>query len=68
MSQDTTYKIVRFFQRVEERQEMVETGLSLEEAQAWCEDPETSSSTCTTASGKRRTREQGDWFEGYREE
>lgn len=64
----TTYKIVRFFQRVEERQEVLETGLSLEEAQAWAQDPETSSKTCATAAGKRRTKEQGDWFEGYREE
>lgn len=50
-----TYKIVRF--RREEGEswlgepEVIRTGLTLEEAQAWCKDP--------------NTREEGVWFDGY---
>lgn len=43
----------------------IESGLTLEEAQAHCKDLETSSSTCTSASALRRTRERGAWFDGY---
>ncbi len=39
-----------------------------EEAQAHCKDPETSSTTCTTAEGIARTAEKGPWFEGFDEE
>ena len=38
---------------------------TLEEAQAHCSDPETSSSTATSAAAKRRTRIYGEWFDGY---
>lgn len=59
------YKIVRHYFKGGKR--TIETGLTLEEAQAHCEDPETSSSTCTTAKGKARTRRMGCWFDGYQE-
>jgi hypothetical protein len=59
------YKIVRMYFRGGKR--TIATGLSLEQAQAHCEDPETSSSTCTKAEGKRRTRRMGAWFDGYDE-
>lgn len=64
----TTYKVVRYFQDSNRRKVTVATRLSLEAAQAHCEDPETSSKTCTTRAGKARTRKYGSWFEGYREE
>jgi hypothetical protein len=45
----------------------IKTGLTLKEAQAHCSNPETSSSTCTSASAKRITRRNGEWFDGYTE-
>mgnify|MGYP003652046713 FL=1 len=62
-----TYTIVRFFQR-HYNQRVIATGLTLEEAQAHCKDPETSSRTATEAAGVRRTRDHGNWFDGMREE
>jgi hypothetical protein len=59
------YKIIRFFHRGDKR--TVKSGLTLAEAQAHCQNPETSSSTCKGAAGKRRTRERGPWFDGYTE-
>ena len=57
------YKIVRHYQFGEG--EVLETGLTLEEAQAHCNDPETSSKTCTKAENIRRTELHGPWFDGY---
>jgi len=62
-----TYKAIRHF-RDSGRRFTIKTGLTLEEAQAHCQDPETSSSTCTTEQGKRRTSRSGPWFDGYTEE
>lgn len=59
------YKIVRFYMH---RKRTIETGLTLEEAQAHCHDPETSSRTATSAVAKRRTRQHGPWFDGYNRE
>lgn len=69
----TTYKIVRFYTRTLRHSYSSTdlpglTGLTLEEAQAYCRDPETSSRTCTTEEGKARTDELGHWFDGYTEE
>jgi hypothetical protein len=61
-----TYKIVRHFFKQEN--EVIKTGLTLEEAQEHCSDPETSSRTCTKRAGLRRTEERGPWFDGYAEE
>jgi hypothetical protein len=57
-----TYKIVRFFKH---KKRTINTGLSLDQVQAHCNDPETSSTTCTNAAGRARTRKHGDWFDGY---
>lgn len=64
----TTYKIIRFYQRDDQPKRVIKRGLTLEEAQAHCRDPETSSSTCTSSEGRRRTEERGPWFDGYDEE
>jgi hypothetical protein len=64
---DETYCIVRFYQQGHPRQIIAE-GLTLEEAQEHCNDPETSSRTCTSAEGLAHTAEYGAWFDGYTEE
>lgn len=61
------YKVVRhYFQG--NRKRTIATGLTLEEAQAHCQDPETSSRTATSSVAKRRTRLQGPWFDSYQTE
>lgn len=63
-----TYKIVRMYRDGRGGNQTIKTGLSLEEAQAHCKDPETSSSTCTSKRGKERTATYGPWFDGYDKE
>jgi len=58
----STYEIVLF--RFKGDSEVIDSGLSLEEAQEICKDPETSS---RTASDPYRYGNQ-PWFFGYREE
>ena len=60
MSPALTYEIVRF--HYDGAEEIRETGLSLSEAQAHCQNPETSSRTAS------KPRLPGVWFDGYREE
>jgi hypothetical protein len=57
------YKIVRSYFKGGKR--VIERGLTLEEAQAHCRNPETSSKTATTAAAVKRTRVMGAWFDGY---
>jgi hypothetical protein len=45
----------------------IKKGLTLEEAQAHCRDPETSSSTCKKPRNLRRTQMKGPWFDGWTE-
>ena len=61
-----TYKITRFFMHGDSKE--MQTGLTLEEAQAHCKDLESSSRTCTTDEGIALTEEFGPWFDGYDEE
>lgn len=62
----STYKIVRFYQRGFRRQ--IETGLTLEEAQAHCKDPQTSYKTATGPEATKEYEQNGPWFDGYEEE
>jgi hypothetical protein len=57
-----TYKIIRFYQHAENV--VTRTGLTFEEAQTHCNNPETSSSTATDP----KVDERGPWFDGYEEE
>lgn len=61
------YRIIRFYESANIRRRIIDTGLTLEQAKAHCSDPETSSSTCTKAAGKARTKRLGRWFDGYEE-
>lgn len=60
------YRIVRqYFNSDAHPSRTIRRGLTLEEAQAHCRDPETSSKTATSARGRTRTRRYGPWFDGY---
>ena len=58
------YMIVRIY-RYSQAQRVIRRGLTLEQAQAHCRDPEMSSSTCKRADNVRRTRRCGPWFDSY---
>lgn len=58
-----TYRIIRFYHRGSKH--TLKTGLTLEQAQAHCNDPETSSSTATSRTARSRTDRRGPWFDGY---
>lgn len=62
-----TYKIIRYYQDIG-REDIVATGLTLEEAREHCNDPETSSETATGEVALARTKCFGPWFHGYSEE
>ena len=62
------FKIIRFFFDENVSNRTIKKGLTEEAAMAHCNDPETSSSTCTNSAGKRRTKNQGEWFDGFSEE
>ena len=64
-----TYKIVRFhFNNEVWKPRTMKTGLTLEEAQSHCKDPETSSSTCKSVKNLAYTEQRGAWFDGYEEQ
>jgi hypothetical protein len=60
-----TYKIVRCFADRNKHNVVLKTGLTLEQAQAHCNDPETSSTAATNRAAVRRTRDHGAWFDAY---
>ena len=57
-----TYRVILF--RMNARNRVLHRGLTLEEAQAWCRDPETSSQTSTGVYQHKG----GPWFYGYESE
>ena len=62
-----TYKIVRFYEDPDISARTIKRGLTLEQAQAHCQNPETSSITATGAAAARVTRRvMCRWFDGYR--
>ena len=58
-----TYSIIRHFQ--DNDNETIETGLTLADAQEHCNDPETSSKTCSDSTLEDA---KGPWFDGYTQE
>lgn len=63
-----TYKILRFYKDERKDREVIKTGLTLEQAQQHCDDPESSSQTCKQPENKSHTKKHGDWFDGYTKE
>lgn len=62
-----SYMIVRHYAN-KHRKYTLAHGLTLEEAQSWCSDPNTSWRTCTSKSAKACTRRNGPWFDSYQKE
>lgn len=62
------YKIVRHYQDDAMFPVIIAYASSLEAAQAWCRDPETSSSTAVEPDNRSHTASHGPWFDGYEEE
>lgn len=65
---EPVYEVVRFFANYPGEEVVLATGLTLQEAQDRCSDPEGSSATATSPAGVKRTLECGPWFEGFRAE
>lgn len=61
------YKVVRSFRDRGSRR-VIARDLTLEQAQAHCRDPETSSSTATGYAAVRRTATYGPWRDGYEQQ
>ena len=59
------YQIIRMYEDSGRSRRVIDSGLTLEEAQSHCRDPETSSSTCTSSQKRAYTRKVGRWFDGY---
>lgn len=57
------YKIRRHFKDLNRRNIVLRTGLTLAQAQAHCNDPETCSVTALRKNSY--TKKVGDWFDGY---
>lgn len=67
MADEPTYKIVRKYFRGHPS-ETLYTGQTLEVVREHCNDPDTTSSSCTTPEGMQRTREMGPWMDVYYKE
>lgn len=63
-----TYRITRRYQNPRQGYWQIRKGLTLEEAQEYCSDPETSSSTATDKDAVAHTLRHGPWFDGYDKE
>ena len=72
MYDNKTYTVYRYYQN--DRRPMIQRrGLSLKQAQAWCNDPETSSHTARKPRGcdndaamiDRWSEKNKHWFDGY---
>jgi len=64
MTPAPTYKIVRLFFQSSGRKTL-KRGLTLEQAQSHCLDPESSSDTATGLAAIALTKRRGPWFDGY---
>ncbi len=60
------FYVMRIY-RDSDRRQIIATGLTEEEAQNICRDPESSSKTATSKTAKARTKCNGPWFNCYDE-
>ena len=63
-----TYYIERLYFSSDVANKVLHRGLTLDEAQAHCRDPETSASTCADPKLKALTKRVGPWFDAYEKE
>jgi len=56
-----TFKIIRYF--ADGNKDIIKTGLTKDQAQVHCNNPETASKTATNMD--EYTQEHGEWFDGY---
>jgi hypothetical protein len=63
-----SYKIVRMYYYEGVPSLVIKRGVTLEQAQEHCRNPESSSSTCKSAEGKLLTKRSGPWFDSYTKE
>lgn len=68
MSEENTYKIVRYYANLHRGQRTLLTGLTLEEAKEHCNNPETSSATAVSRGAEEHTKTYGAWFDGWAKE
>ena len=61
------YEVVRMYGYRRRDCDVIKSDLTLEEAQEHCNDPETSSRTCSEETADKLNIE-GIWFDGYREQ
>lgn len=62
-----TYRVTRMYRDHSDRR-VIARGLTLDAAKAWCQHPETSSSTATSPEAIEHTRQHGPWFDGFERE
>jgi hypothetical protein len=62
-----SYNVVRFYRDATRRRRIILARVTLAEARAHCNDPETSSSTAKGKVARARTRRCGAWFDGWEE-
>lgn len=62
-----SYKIIRMYESGKKSQ-VLARGMTRAEAEAWCSDPETSSSTAKSPKARLRTARYGRWFDGFAQE
>ena len=59
-----TYRVVRFYAE-DDKRDMLEGGLTKEQAASLCDDEDACSTTATSEWKKELTKNHGPWFEGY---
>lgn len=61
------FKVIRYYFNDNIPSLLIATGLTFEQAQEHCKNPETSSTTCKLPENIKHTQKFGPWFDGYSE-